>query len=389
MINKIKKQENILMIILALMSFAIGIWENYRQLWLESIGFNIVNISRIYSIALICSSIISFVISILSSKLKIKNIIILSTVFRIISLIALLIFKNLFVIKISFLLCIMSDIIFSISFYPLLTYITKTEKSFKRKTLIEYFARDIGIVSCGLLIGVYIGTYLFSYNTCMIISLIVSIIAFIILLTFKSNERHSNHNIIESLKELLSKKINRIFLLNQTIIKISYGVVFSLLMLILVNYIEFDISVASVYIIVCNVIGSFLALLFSKISKKYTTGKSAIIKFGTRILFYLLAFLFGNKVFFLIAITIGNVTSRMLEEKITAPFLKDIKSEDQFLYSNLRYFALCIGEGIGAFLAGILIVYSLKYLFLGAIIFTIVQIMVYMYLDKLRSSKNS
>ena len=44
----------------------------------------------------------------------------------------------------------MSDIIFSISFYPLLTYITKTEKSFKRKTLIEYFARDIGIVGCGL-----------------------------------------------------------------------------------------------------------------------------------------------------------------------------------------------------------------------------------------------
>ena len=236
MIDNKRKKENILMMILALMSFAIGIWENYRQLWLESIGFDIVNISRIYSIALICSSIISFVISIFSSKIKIKNIIIMSTIFRIISLMVLLFVKDVFIIKISFLLCIMSDIIFSISFYPLLTYVSKTEESFKRKTLIEYFARDIGIVACGLLIGVYIGKYCFSYTTCLIISLTVSVLALVLLIAFKSNERHKNHNVIDSLKVLLKNKINRVFLINQIIIKISYGVIFSLLMLILVNY---------------------------------------------------------------------------------------------------------------------------------------------------------
>ena len=381
-----KRNENSLMIILALMSFAIGIWENYRQLWLESIGFNIVNISRIYSVALICSSIISFIISIFSSKIKIKSIISLSIVFRIISLLVLLFTKDTFTIKVSFLLCIMSDIIFSISFYPLLTYITKTEESFKKKTLIEYFARDIGIVSCGLLIGVYIGKYLFNYETCLIISLIISVVAFILLFRFKSNERH-HHNVVDSFKLILKKKVNRVFLYNQVIIKISYGVVFSLLMLILVNYINFDVSIASVYIIVCNVIGSFLALIFTKIGKNFTTTKSAIVKFGSRIMFYLLAFIFHNKVFFILALTIGNVTSRMLEEKITAPFLKDIKSDDQFLFSNFRYLSLCLGEGIGAFLAGILIIYSLKYLFLGAIIFTIIQIIIYSYMDKLRKEE--
>jgi predicted MFS family arabinose efflux permease len=279
----------------------------------------------------------------------------------------------------------MSDIIFSISFYPLLTFITKTEESFKKKTLIEYFARDIGIVACGLLIGVYIGKYLFSYETCLIISLFVSIIAILILFRFKSNEKHK-HNVTESFKVLFKKKINRVFLYNQIIIKISYGVVFSLLMLILVNYIEFDVSVASVYIIVCNVIGSFLALIFTKIGKNYTTTKSALVKFGSRILFYLLAFIFHNKIFFIVAITIGNVTSRMLEEKITAPFLKDVRSDDQFLFSNFRYLSLCLGEGIGAYLAGLLIVHSLKYLFLGGIVFTIIQIFMYYYLDRLKKS---
>ncbi len=386
MINK-EKNEKILMIILAILSFAIGIWENYRQLWLDSMGFNIVNISRIYSIALICSAIISFVISMFSYNIKLKSIINLSILFRIISLVLLLLIKNTFIIKFSFLLCIISDVIFSISFYPLLTYINKSEESFKKKTLIEYFSRDIGIVGCGLLIGVYIGSYVFSYTTCLIISLIFSIIAIILMFSFKCNERKSrNYNVMKSIKKILSDKVNRLFVFNNIIIKISYGIVYSLIMLILVNYINIDIRTASVYIIVCNVLASFLALIFSKISKNYSTTKSAIIKFGARILFYLIAFIFSNNIVFFIAITIGNITSRMLEEKITAPFLQNIKSEDQFLFSNFRYLALCLGEGIGAFLAGVLIVYSVKYLFLGAIIFTIIQIFIYNKLDILKEN---
>lgn len=384
--NRVKiSDENLLMIILALMSFAIGIWENYRQLWLESNGFDIVSISRVYSTALICSSIISFIISIFSSRVKIRSVILLSIIFRIISLITILNVNNVFITKSCFLLCIMCDIIFSISFYPMLTYVTKTEESFKKKTLIEYFARDIGIVGCGLLIGVYIGKYLFSYNTCLLISLIVSIIALIFCFNYKSNEKKSkDYSILKSLKRIMNDKINRVFIINEVIIKISYGVVFSLIMLILVNYINLDISVTSVYIIVCNVIGSFLALIFTKIGKNYTTTKSAIVKFGIRIIFYSLAFLIHNKIAFLAAITIGNITSRMLEEKITAPFLQKIKNDDQFLFSNLRYFALSLGEGIGAFLSGVLIVYSLKYLFIGGIFFTIIQIFMYAYLDKLK-----
>ena len=267
--NRVKiSDENLLMIILALMSFAIGIWENYRQLWLESNGFDIVSISRIYSTALICSSIISFIISVFSSKVKIRSVILLSIIFRIISLITILNVNNVFITKSCFLLCIMCDIIFSISFYPMLTYVTKTEESFKKKTLIEYFARDIGIVGCGLLIGVYIGKYLFSYNTCLLISLIVSIIALIFCFNYKSNEKKSkDYSMLKSLKRIMNDKINRVFIINEVIIKISYGVVFSLIMLILVNYINLDISVTSVYIIVVGGIWEQMNNLILKLHK--------------------------------------------------------------------------------------------------------------------------
>ena len=65
--------EDNLMIVLAFMSFSIGLWTNYRQLWLQGIGYGVGEISRILSVALICSAVISFIISIFSTKVNIKS----------------------------------------------------------------------------------------------------------------------------------------------------------------------------------------------------------------------------------------------------------------------------------------------------------------------------
>ena len=53
-------EEDLLMIVLAFMSFSIGIWRNYRQLWLENIGFDVQSISKVLSVALIGASSKSF-----------------------------------------------------------------------------------------------------------------------------------------------------------------------------------------------------------------------------------------------------------------------------------------------------------------------------------------
>ena len=73
--KKIKKigNEKILLVVLFFMSFSMGVWSNYRQLWLEERLFSITDISKILSVALICSSIISFIISLFSGKIKIKD----------------------------------------------------------------------------------------------------------------------------------------------------------------------------------------------------------------------------------------------------------------------------------------------------------------------------
>ena len=378
------KHYKLLMIIFALMSFSIGIWGSFRQLWLESNNFSIQSISRILSISLICSSIISLIISLFSSKVKIKNIIILSLIFRSISMIFLLITKNIFYIKMCMLLSIMCEVIFTISSFPILSFSNKSNDSFKKKTIIEYFSKDIGIILCGFLIGINFGKYIFDFNGCLILSLLSNIISCILLFIYKDKENIKEKlTLKKSFKEIFSSKINNIFLFNQLVINISYGIVFDLIMLLLTNYIGFEVKTASLFLILSNLLGSIITSIFNKFSNKLSGSISTIIKFGSRSIFYLMAFLLNNKIGFIIAIIMANVTSRILEDKVTGVYLNRIDNENQFLFENIRYFIASISEGIGAFLAGILLLSSFKILFLGAFIVTLIQTLIQLYLEKI------
>ena len=386
---KKNKNVNTLMIVLGFIAFASGIWSNYRQLWLQEIGYSITGISKILSVALICSSIISFIISIFSSKIKVKSIVIMSLIFRCLSLAVLLIVRNDFIIKSCVLLNIMCSVIFSISFYPLLSFESRRNSAYRRKMLIEYFAKDIGIVLCGLLLGVSIGNYIFNYDTCLLISLVATFISCLFLFTYKSSEDEYRKNISlkKSVKSIFSEKVNRVFLFNQLVCYIAYGMIFDLMMLILTNYISFDASFAAVFIIGCNMLGTIFSFIFSKFSKEYSVALSAFIKYGTRGIIYYFAFFSHNPVVFIFTIIYAHITSRVLEDKATGCFLTLIDEENQFLFGNMRYFELTLGEGIGAYLAGVLLSHSLNSLFLGAAIITTVQTLIYFYLSKLREEK--
>lgn len=376
--EKIKKfcninDENVLMIVLAFISFSIGIWSNYRQLWLKSIGFDVVSISRILSVALICSAIISFVISIFSTKVKIKSVTLMCIIFRAIALSILLVNRNTYIIKICMLLSIMCDVMFSISYYPLLSIVNKGESAYRKQNLISYLAKDTGIISCGLLIGITIGNRIFDYNSCLFIAIISSLMGAFILILFNQNKYYKKRNVLpikKALKNLYKSKINNYFLFTQLIMNISYGIVFGIMMLILTNYINFSVSVASIFIIVCNLLGSIACSLF--------------IKHGTRVLIYLIAFLTNNIVFFVIAIIVAHITGRILDDKINGVYVRKIDTNSQFLFGNIRYFVLSLGEGIGTYLAGYLIQISFRSIFLGAAVFTMLQIILFVNLGKIK-----
>lgn len=182
MIKKVKEfckisEEDLLMIVLAFMSFSIGIWRNYRQLWLENIGFDVQSISKVLSVALICSAIISFIISIYSTRVKVKNVIMLTGTLRALAMLVLLLNSNTYIIKVCMLICIMCETTFSIAFYPLLTTINKERSAFAKQALINYLGKDAGVIVCGLLIGVTVGNIVFDYNSCLFLAMISTILS--------------------------------------------------------------------------------------------------------------------------------------------------------------------------------------------------------------------
>lgn len=387
--KNIQKKVNILMMVLAFMSFSTGIWSNYRQLWLQTVGFSVSEISRILSVGLICSAIISFIISSFSTRIKVKNVILLALILRSLAMFLLLFIKDLYVIKTCLLIGIMCEVIFSISYYPLLSFIDKSDETYKRKNIVNYVTNDIAVIGCGLLIGVTLGKFVFDYTTCLVLSIGFCLATILFLMLYDHKEvrkKNKSISVIKSLKTLLNDKINNIYLVNQLLVNISYGIVFDLMMLLLIDYLKFEVSFASILIIICNLIGTILAIIFNKYGTKLSVSISALIKFGSRASMYFIAFLMNSRISFIFAIIVAYVTSRILDNKTSGVFVERVDKEEQFLFSNIRYFAVCIGEGIGAFLAGILLGYSLKVLFLGASVVTILQTLVLIYLDKLKKA---
>lgn len=281
----------------------------------------------------------------------------------------------------------MCDVMFSISYYPLLSIVNKGESAYRKQNLISYLAKDTGIIFCGLLVGITIGNRIFDYNSCLFIALISSLMGAFILILFNQDKYYKKRNILpikKALKNLYKSKINNYFLFTQLIMNISYGIVFGIMMLILTNYINFSVSVASIFIIVCNLLGSIACSLFIKHGKDLSNYASIFIKYGTRALIYLIAFLTNNIVFFVIAIIVAHITGRILDDKINGVYVRKIDTNSQFLFGNIRYFVLSLGEGIGTYLAGYLIQISFRSIFLGAAVFTMLQIILFVNLGKIK-----
>lgn len=392
MIKKVKdfckiSEENLLMIVLAFMSFSIGIWRNYRQLWLENIGFDVQSISKVLSVALICSALISFIISIYSTRVKVKNVIMLTGTLRALAMLVLLLNSNTYIIKVCMLICIMCETTFSIAFYPLLTIVNKDRSAFAKQALINYLGKDAGVIVCGLLIGVTVGNIVFDYNSCLFLAMISTILSILFLILFNEKKTYKKRNVLplkKALKNLIKSKVNNYFLFTQFIMNISYGMIFSLVMIILTNYIGFSVSIASVFIIVCNLIGSFACSLFNRYGDNLTFKISTLIKYGSRVISYLIAFFMPNVLSFVIAMIIAHISARILDDKVNGAYITRINTNSQFLFGNIRYFILSLGEGIGVYLAGYMLEISFRSLFLGASIFTILQIIMFLNLDKIK-----
>ena len=329
--NKVK-EENKILIMLAFFSISVGLWGNFRQLWMQDNNFTVTNISNILSIGTFISCIIIALIGKYVKLDKLKNMLVIVLIIKLVNMSWLYTLNNTMsmqLINLSIIIDIVTEYIIITSIYPLITTIVKTGTIYSKRRLTEYLFRDIGILFGGIFIGKSIAGLIINYNVCLLIANIFLILSFIILLNIKVKKSTDNKQEEISLRHIFKDKILNLYSTYVLIGTIAMSTALGLKMLTLTNYFKFSDNVATNYLLIVGL----LADIFGIIALKYLTPKNdyltMTIKFGIRFLAYVIAFISNNMLITLIAITWSIFISTSYENICDAVYINRLENKQQ------------------------------------------------------------
>lgn len=392
MVKKVlNKNENKILLMLAFFSISIGLWNNFRQLWLEDNSFSVSNISNIISLGTLISVIAIAFIGKYVKLNKLKNTLVVVLILKFINMLFLYIFNNsnlLSVINILIIIDIVTEYITITSVYPLITILNKSGTLYSKRRLTEYLFRDIGILFGGVFIGKTISGILIDYNVCLIISNIFLLISIFVITTIKldtKDEKNENKN--SCFKIILKSKIIYLYLIYVLIGTIAMSTALGLKMLVLTNYFGYSDNVATNYLLIIGL----LADIFGIVALKYLTPKNdyltITIKFGIRFIGYILAFISNNLIITIIAISWSIFISTSYENICDGVYINRLDNKYQLSFSNICHIVRFLGESIGVFLCGMMYEIGLRYMFGLSAIFMIFQLGIAYYLINLRKKE--
>lgn len=392
MVKKVlNKNENKILLMLAFFSISIGLWNNFRQLWLEDNSFSVSNISNIISLGTLISVIAIAFIGKYVKLNKLKNTLVVVLILKFINMLFLYIFNKsnlLSVINILIIIDIVTEYITITSVYPLITILNKSGTLYSKRRLTEYLFRDIGILFGGGFIGKTISGILIDYNVCLIISNIFLLISIFVITTIKldtKDEKNENKN--SCFKIILKSKIIYLYLIYVLIGTIAMSTALGLKMLVLTNYFGYSDNVAINYLLIIGL----LADIFGIVALKYLTPKNdyltITIKFGIRFIGYILAFISNNLIITIIAISWSIFISTSYENICDGVYINRLDNKYQLSFSNICHIVRFLGESIGVFLCGMMYEIGLRYMFGLSAIFMIFQLGIAYYLINLRKKE--
>lgn len=387
------RNENRILIILAFFSISIGLWTNFRQLWLQDNNFSVTQISNIMSIGALLSIIGIALIGRYITLNKLKKTITFILIIKFINMLLLYYLNGtnqVEIIKLSIIADIVMEYIIITSIYPLITTIVKSNTIYSKRKLTEYLFKDIGILFGGIFIGKSIAGILVNYNICLIVSnifLIISIIAILNIRIEHTKEKKQIKN--KMIKYILNSKIMILYLLYNFIGAIAMNTALGLKMLTLTNYFNFSDNIATNYLLIVGLIADGIGIL----ALKYLTPKNdyitITIKFGIRFIGYIIAFMANNLIITLIAITWSLLISTAYENICDGVYINRIENDYQLSFANIRYIIKFLGEAIGVVFCGIMYESGLRYMFGLSAIFMIFQIGLAYYLIYLRRGEKA
>lgn len=138
------------------------------------------------------------------------------------------------------------DVELWISLYPLITLIKKSDKIYAIKDLIYDACYYTGVFLAGLLLGKSIGIFKINYNFYILIACLITFIAFIYLSKtnldkYQKKEKDINNNMLKLVIDKVKKdKISINYLIYAFLGEASYNSIMGLMVLVLVDYLNFS-----------------------------------------------------------------------------------------------------------------------------------------------------
>lgn len=375
--KKIDNQKKIL-IMLCFFAISIGLWGNFRQLWLAE---NLLSASEIaktmsYGSMLAALYLIYYTNVVSLNKIKIGVFITLTIKIIVTTMLAMVNgIGDIHLIKFLFFVDIACENIVLSSIFPFLISYQKKGELYGKKGVIEYSFKTVGILLGSVLFGKTILKYVINYNACLMISIVFLLFALIVLFFINEDEKKklelSNKGII---KYVIDHTFLKSFLTYNLFTQIVYYIIFGLNMLILTEFAGLNASSATRFILIFSI----LASVFGKLALEKLRSKNDYlnfsIKFLMRTILFMLVFITNNRRVLLIGIAYFLLTSAAYDYVINGFIYDHVKEQYTMGVTVIQYVISLVGEAIGVFLAGVMYQYGFRYIYLLAALFMVVQL---------------
>lgn len=388
--RKLRLERGILAM-LATFSISIGLWENFRQLWLQDNGFSATEVSNITSFGMLVSVVGILLVGRAVKMKKLKRFMVATLAVSSLNLLALF-FTNGSGLRWLIDICIIVDVVTSAlittSVYPLLTTVAKSNGAYSRRKLVEYLFRDIGILIGGMVIGQQIGNWIVNYNVCLMISVIFSAISAVIMARLQLHiAERTTQSKFSIVRYVLKSRLQRTYMLYSFLAGTAFMASIGLKMLMLTDYFDLSAGLATNYLLVTGLAADaigILALHYFTPKNDYVT---MTIKFGIRLLIFIGAFFSDNLFLCFIALTWTLLSSTAYENISDGYYINAVDNRHQLRYNTLKYVVSYTGNALGMYLCGQMFELGIEFIFGLSALLIVVQLAVAYYLIYLRRTK--
>lgn len=386
-----KRLERQILTMLALFSISIGLWENFRQLWLQENGFSATDVSNVIALGTLIGALGSLLVGKFVKMPQLKRFMTITLSFRCVVFLVLAILNNSnlrILINIVSIVDVASGMLLLVSVYPLITTIAKNGAAFSRRKLVEYLFRDIGILIGGIFIGQQLGNLVVDYNTCLLIATVFAAASTWVMfrikvhLTEKVSEEH-----FSAARYILRSRIQRPYMIYTFLAGTAYNAAIGLKMLMLTDSFGFSAGIATNYLLIAGLIADLFGILALKFFTPKNDYLTLIIKFGTRFVIFTLAGLTDNNFISFLALTWTILSSTAYEDITDGYYINSVDNRYQLKYNTIRYVIHHAGVAFGTFLCGRVFQFGPGAIFTLSGFVIVLQLAVGFYLIYLRENR--